>query len=137
MYHSILLAADGSDNSYRAAEEVIKLTCNESIVTLLHVISIDDSVESVLHSTEGHNLKEERKTKLKRIITLFEENNVKCILKIEKGEPKVNTVEVANSGQYEIVVLGTRGLNALQEMVLGSVSHKVAKRSEIPVLIVK
>ncbi|GGB09338.1 universal stress protein [Macrococcus hajekii] len=137
MYHSILLAADGSDNSYRAAEEVIKLTCNESIVTLLHVISIDDSVESVLHSTEGHNLKEERKTKLKRIITLFEENNVKCILKIEKGEPKVKTVEVANSGQYEIVVLGTRGLNALQEMVLGSVSHKVAKRSEIPVLIVK
>ncbi|WP_337692580.1 universal stress protein [Companilactobacillus halodurans] len=35
------------------------------------------------------------------------------------------------------MVLGTRGLNSLQEMVLGSVSHKVAKRSEIPVVIVK
>ncbi|MDU6961556.1 MAG: universal stress protein, partial [Staphylococcus sp.] len=42
-----------------------------------------------------------------------------------------------NSGEFQAIVLGTRGLNSLQEMVLGSVSHKVAKRSEIPVVIVK
>jgi len=58
-------------------------------------------------------------------------------LKIEKGEPKIKVVELANSNQYDIVVLGTRGLNGLQEMVLGSVSHKVVKRAQIPVLIVK
>jgi nucleotide-binding universal stress UspA family protein len=33
----------------------------------------------------------------------------------------------ANSGKYQAIVLGSRGLNSLQEMVLGSVSHKVAK----------
>ncbi|MGX0513072.1 nucleotide-binding universal stress UspA family protein [Staphylococcus hominis] len=42
-----------------------------------------------------------------------------------------------NSGKYQAIVLGSRGLNSLQEMVLGSVSHKVAKRSKIPVIIVK
>lgn len=35
------------------------------------------------------------------------------------------------------IILGTRGLNSFQKMVLGSVSHKVAKRSQIPVIIVK
>ncbi|WP_270908820.1 universal stress protein, partial [Staphylococcus saprophyticus] len=51
--------------------------------------------------------------------------------------PAEKVVEVANSGDYQAVILGSRGLNSLQEMVLGSVSHKVAKRSEIPVIIVK
>jgi len=46
-------------------------------------------------------------------------------------------VEYANKEQFEILILGSRGLNSLQEMVLGSVSHKVVKRAECPVLIVK
>ena len=46
-------------------------------------------------------------------------------------------VEVSNSGEYQAIILGTRGLNSFQKMVLGSVSHKVAKRSQIPVIIVK
>ncbi|EGR8654283.1 universal stress protein, partial [Listeria monocytogenes] len=33
--------------------------------------------------------------------------------------------------------IGSRGLNSLQEMVLGSVSHKVMKRVNCPALIVK
>nr|WP_259337888.1 universal stress protein [Staphylococcus devriesei] len=37
----------------------------------------------------------------------------------------------------QAIILGTRGLNSLQEMVLGSVSHKLAKRAQIPVIIVK
>ncbi|WP_445265744.1 universal stress protein [Solibacillus sp. FSL R5-0449] len=35
------------------------------------------------------------------------------------------------------VLVGSRGLNLLQEMVLGSVSHKVMKRVHCPALIVK
>jgi nucleotide-binding universal stress UspA family protein len=35
------------------------------------------------------------------------------------------------------VVIGSRGLNSFQEMVLGSVSQKVAKRVNAPVMIVK
>lgn len=35
------------------------------------------------------------------------------------------------------VLVGSRGLNSVQEMVLGSVSHKIAKRVQCPVLIVK
>ena len=58
-------------------------------------------------------------------------------MKIAHGIPAEKVVEVANSGDYQAVILGSRGLNSLQEMVLGSVSHKVAKRSEIPVIIVK
>lgn len=39
--------------------------------------------------------------------------------------------------KVDIVVIGSRGLNTLQEMVLGSVSHKVMKRVHRPAMIVK
>ena len=37
----------------------------------------------------------------------------------------------------DLVIAGSRGLNTLQEMVLGSVSHKIAKRVKCPVMIIK
>lgn len=52
-------------------------------------------------------------------------------------ESPVKIVKYANDQKVDIVVIGSRGLNALQEMVLGSVSHKVMKRAHCPALIVK
>lgn len=46
-------------------------------------------------------------------------------------------MEFANKMDFDVAVVGSRGLNTHQEMVLGSVSHKIAKRVKAPVLIVK
>ena len=56
---------------------------------------------------------------------------------IVRGNPKEELVKHANSGKYDIVVLSNRKAEQQKKFVLGSVSHKVAKRATIPVLIVK
>jgi nucleotide-binding universal stress UspA family protein len=86
---------------------------------------------------QQNRLTNEREDKLSSITELFVEHNVNYEVKIAHGLPAETVVSVANSGKYQAIVLGSRGLNSLQEMVLGSVSHKVAKRSKIPVIIVK
>lgn len=53
------------------------------------------------------------------------------------GTPGPEIIKYANEQQVDLVVIGSRGLNSLQEMVLGSVSHKVMKRVNCPALIVK
>ena len=58
-------------------------------------------------------------------------------LKILHGEPGPTIIEYANKEKVEMVIIGSRGLNALQEMVLGSVSHKVVKRVHCPLMIIK
>lgn len=137
MYKKILLGADGSDNSYRAAQETLKLLTEDSEVMVLNVFDAGDSKDEVLHSGPSESIIQKRKEKLSKIEALYRENNVAYKVQFTQGIPNETVVKFANNGSYDIVVLGSRGLNALQEMVLGSVSHKVAKRSKIPVLIVK
>ncbi|GAA3714759.1 universal stress protein [Salinicoccus jeotgali] len=137
MYKSILLAADGSDNSYRAAKEISKFHFEGTVVTILNVIAYSDSKTDVLHGSNNRSLERERLAKISNITEYFEAENIAYEVLFEHGEPKETVVKVANSGDYDVVVLGTRGLNSLQEMMLGSVSHKVAKRAQIPVIIVK
>ena len=134
MYKSILLAADGSDNSFRAAKETLNFINENTKVTILNVIQVEKSKDAILH---GEDIVREQKEKLADIMRLYENVNVTYNVVFERGIPDETVVKAANDGGFNIIVLGNRGLNALQGMMMGSVSHKVAKRANIPVLIVK
>ena len=56
---------------------------------------------------------------------------------LKQGDPGTTIVSFANRGGFDLVVIGSRGLNSFQEMVIGSVSQKVAKKVISPVMIVK
>ncbi|WP_371090231.1 universal stress protein, partial [Staphylococcus sp. HMSC065C10] len=49
MYKSILLAADGSENSLRSAKEVLNFIDDNTIVTILTVVDVEESKTDVLH----------------------------------------------------------------------------------------
>lgn len=133
MYHSVVVAVDGSDNSVRAAKEALKM--NAMKYTLLSVVSHEDSKDAVLHS-EASSV-EQRKALMQSIIDLYESNDITYEVRIEHGVPKDTIIQVGNTHEYDLLVIGTRGLNAFQEMMMGSVSHKVVKEVTIPVLVVK
>lgn len=139
MYNKILLAADGSDHSIRATSEVIKIaSMNEtSTVTVVLVADYSQAKSDVLHSGSSVELDMKRRRKLLPVEELLRAANVNYRVEILHGVPGPSIVEFANKQNYELLVIGSRGLNSLQEMVLGSVSHKVVKRAECPVMLVK
>ncbi|MFD2616462.1 universal stress protein [Terrilactibacillus laevilacticus] len=135
MYEKILLAVDGSENAKRAAKHAIQMASlnSNASVKIIHVIDLSKVKSEVLNP----DLKEEREKRLKEVESAFKKAHVSYDIKIEHGEPGPTIVTYANSRQFDLVIVGSRGLNSLQEMVLGSVSHKVAKRVKCPVLIIK
>ncbi|MFP3951994.1 MAG: universal stress protein [Candidatus Bathyarchaeia archaeon] len=56
---------------------------------------------------------------------------------LKEGRPADVIVETVEEEDYSMIVMGSRGLGVVQEMVLGSVSREVVEKSRIPVLIVK
>jgi nucleotide-binding universal stress UspA family protein len=61
---------------------------------------------------------------------------LKVSTKFEKGEPDEKIVEIAKDGNFDIIVMGSRGLGG-RSSTLGSVSSKVIDKAHCPVLIVK
>jgi nucleotide-binding universal stress UspA family protein len=139
MYKNILLAVDGSEHSLRAAKEAVKITslCNDCTVDVVYVVDYSKSKDEVLHSQGKEELELSRRKKLLPIEEQLKSSNLSYQLKLLHGEPGPAIVDYANKEKYDLVIIGSRGLNSLQEMVLGSVSHKVVKRVKCPVLIVK
>jgi nucleotide-binding universal stress UspA family protein len=139
MFKRILLASDGSDHSVRAAKkaaELAKLNA-DSEITVVYVIDGQTSKEDVLHNPNRTVVEEKRKMRLQPVTSLLNSENLSFKLEKLLGEPGPAIVDYANKNEFDVVVVGSRGLNGLQEMVLGSVSHKVAKRVKAPVMIVK
>ncbi|WP_100406057.1 universal stress protein [Bacillus solitudinis] len=138
MFNGVLVAADGSSHSLRAAEKAIEIVSKKTrSVDIVYVISGTASKEDVLHNRSKYEIKESRRIKLKVIEEKFFANKINYSVHVLRGDPGPEIVEFANKGSYDCLIVGSRGLNQLQTMVLGSVSHKVAKHVECPVLIVK
>lgn len=132
MYQHILVAVDGSDNSMRALQEAIRL---KSKVTLLSVVSAEDAKDAVLHYQEDSIM--HRKHQLAHMISLLEDTNIQYELLVVHGEVCETIIKTSQSGNYDLLVIGSRGLNRFQEAVIGSVSKRIIREVKIPVLVVK
>ncbi len=139
MYQRILLAVDGSENSLRATEEAVKIASliSECKIEVIYVADFSKSKNEILHSQDKEELEYSRRKKLAPVEEKIKSKNVSYELKILHGYPGPTIIEYVNKEKVDMVVIGSRGLNTLQEMVLGSVSHKVMKRVNCPALIVK
>lgn len=139
MYKKILLASDGSEHSKRAAENAIHIAkCSEgSTVEVVYVVDHDRAKSDVLSNWNTSDIGDTRIERMRGVEKLAKENGVSYTLTILHGEPGPVIVDYINKNGIDIAIIGSRGLNGLQEFVLGSVSHKVAKRANCPVLIVK
>ncbi|EPE62242.1 universal stress family protein [Exiguobacterium sp. S17] len=134
----IFLAVDGSDHSMRATAKAIELAkVSSAKIDVVHVVSSKESKESALQSTGKIDLEAKRMQRMQRFFSAIEAAGLEYEYIELRGEPDVELVKYANHEPFEYVVVGSRGLNTFQEFVLGSVSHKLAKRALAPVVIVR
>lgn len=141
MFKHIVLASDGSEHALRAADKTIELIGHfpEAKVDVLYSVDGATAKTDVLHSPhlDGCTVQQQRKEKMQSTEAVLKEANIEYDLHIIHGEPGPSIIKFADDHHVDLIVMGSRGLNALQEVVLGSVSHKVAQNAKCPVMIVK
>jgi nucleotide-binding universal stress UspA family protein len=74
------------------------------------------------------------------ILAKAEERAKAAGLKVEKireaGYPINHIVKHASEAGYDLIIMGSRGMSGIKEVLLGSVSHGVSQHAKCPVLIV-
>lgn len=140
-YKKILVAIDGSDESEQAFKKAVHVAKrNNSILYLAHVIDIR-AFESV--SSFDENLAAEAtniaKETLDGYVVYGNEHGVEDIhCLIEYGAPKtVLSNQLQKEHDIDLIMLGATGLNAMERILIGSVSSYVSRHADCDVLIVR
>lgn len=135
----IAVAIDGSNNAFRAAEHAVMLATYlpEAHLEVIYVADYNKAKDEMLTSQNPEGLALKREQKVHPVLDLAKEAKIKTKLITLKGNPSQEIIKYVNQEAIDKLVLGSRGLNTFQEMVLGSVSHKVMKHVNCPVTIVK
>jgi nucleotide-binding universal stress UspA family protein len=140
MFKRILVATDGSVHSRRAALTAADLArALEASLTLLAVYQVPPGFEG------EPDYSRDLEAALRGADALLEAEAAAILADggpaaepeaIGGSQPGQTIVDATASGQYDLLVMGTRGLGRLGSTFLGSVSAHVAAHSPIPVLVV-
>ena len=137
MYKHILLAVDGSENSLRAAQDAVKIASEESLIELISVIPTEGITSQAVHAGTLDNLEAEYAKRVTQEQEFVQQNHANSKLTIVHGPAGRMISNYANNNKVDLVVIGCRGLNPMQEMVFGSVSTYVTKNANCSTLLVK
>lgn len=66
-----------------------------------------------------------------------EKPNMEISKRLVDGRPADRIVEIADKENFDLIVIGSRGVGGVKKFFLGSVSDRVADEAHCPVLIVK
>ncbi|WP_203648844.1 universal stress protein [Secundilactobacillus yichangensis] len=139
MFSHILVPLDGSDNSKSALKVAIKISRYfGSTITLISVVdqtrmtlaagNVPMDIQSELRSHSVEVLKEGKE--------MAEEAGIDAKTIIENGSPKSVIVDTANHNDYDLVVIGKSGVDALNRLLIGSTTAYVVRRANVQVLVV-
>lgn len=139
--NKILVPIDGSSQSYKALSHAIYIAQhNKAVLTLLHITDINHEVSDFERvSLSGYipeNIKDKGYDLLFKLLREIPPE-IKTDICVEIGIPSEVIVEKAQDGQYDIIVMGSRGLGKIKSIFLGSVSQYVLRYAHCPVLIVR
>jgi len=135
----ILVCFDGSEWSKKALQQAINLAEKfNSEITVLSVVPKVCFLEiGVDCATVESIFKVEVEGNLKKAQDILNEKGVKGTSLILDGSPADVIVDYAKNNNFDLIVIGSKGKDATERTLFGSVTQKVAANAAQSVLIVR
>ncbi|MCM3203391.1 universal stress protein [Paenibacillus illinoisensis] len=142
MFENIMVAIDQDEITNKILDATVEIARNKSAqVTLIHVSQEyvsngmtyvpENFLEEILNEMEKASLEQLQQAKSKLESAGINPKTVHL-----KGNPAHEILRYARDTKQQLIIIGSRGLSGIKEIMLGSVSHKVSQLAICPVLIV-
>jgi nucleotide-binding universal stress UspA family protein len=128
----LLVAIDESENALRAVDLAMREAkdAHDGCLHLVHVLPWL-SKEAAEHELEARGL-----AATARARALVEAQGLDWQLHVKMGDPAERILETPADVQARAIVIGSRGLNVVEGLLLGSVTRKVVQSAGVPVTVV-
>jgi nucleotide-binding universal stress UspA family protein len=139
MFKNILVGVDGSEHGQKAAKLAGEMA--RFMKVELWVVAAYETVppipgELYLEDTIGYHVAEAERV-MQEALTYIGEIPTKISKEILEGPPAEAILQVAQTRNVDLIIMGTRGLSRLASIFIGSQSQKVVAHAHCPVLLVK
>ena len=138
MYDRILLPTDGSQGNSRAVEQAIGLAAQSD--ARLHVLFVVEDLPYAPEMMDGQveaRLREIGEEAISDIRQRADDAGVSVETALEDGTPHQSILEYADEEGMDLIVMGTHGRSGLDRYLLGSVTERVVRGADTPVLTVR
>lgn len=141
MYDSILVPTDGSKGTDRALDHALDIA--EKYGATVHAVYVvNTSAYSTLPSDSNWEsitaaLEDEGRKATQEIARRLGDSNLDVEKEVTEGVPHKRILEYADDNGVDMIVMGTHGKTGLDRLLLGSVTEKVVRSSNVPVLTVR
>jgi len=141
MFEKVLVALDFSPDSQKILDHISEIPGVQEVV-LLHVVDVGrpkrlEWTDGHLHIEDTRLLLEEKKASLEHPGLKVRISADVTVNAVTQGAVSQAILEVAETENVSLIVIGARGINPIQELLLGSVSSFVIRKGKRNVLIMR
>jgi nucleotide-binding universal stress UspA family protein len=138
IYKKVLIAVDGSDTSMHALREFLKFSKTERLS--ITVVSVLPAYEGDLASMWTNNIKASMRkgcdASLAEARKIAAEEGVPIETLCEEGEIYERIIDLADAENYDLIVMGKKGMSLIEKAFVGSVTSRVIGYSRQDVLVI-
>lgn len=141
VYDDILVPTDGSTATNRAVEHAVELAAfHDATLHALYVVNTATFASLPMESSfEGvaSMLDREGESALDAVEETAEAEGVTVERNLVDGSPAREIVRYAEDDGCDLVIMGTHGRGGIDRLLLGSVTERVVRSSNVPVLTIR
>jgi len=139
-YNKILIAIDGSEHSYRVAENGLalaqQLNAEAALIFIIDKTKASGNIDANVTPNEAEIiLKKEAELTFDSIANTFGYNDFVRFMPV--GFPKEDIIKISETWKADLIVIGSHGKSGIVNILMGSVAEYVLYHSKKAIFFVK
>ena len=136
VYHHILVALDGSADSWTALRHAVELARDQNARLALLTVVPNQPAPVGAEAAPPPDTEESHAEIIKQALAEIPKD-IGVSTRLEHGEIAMTILRVVAEDRHDLLVMGSHGHGRVHRALLGSVSEKVLHKAAVPVLMLR
>ena len=139
MYDTVLFPTNGSEGADAALAHALELARkHDAEIHVLFVVNTTYAGSGAVDATTAiESLRGAGDRIVAETVDRITDEGVDAVGEVRDGDPYREILDYADESDCDVIVMGTHGRRGLDRYLLGSVTEKIVRASDVPVLTVR